>query len=234
MIEERLLELPGADPLPWRLHRRRGIKHCYIHLIGGEVELRCPVHFTVREAEALLRLRLGWIEKKRREYREKSSLADPFESFLLEGRNYPVELLPSSGEQSSIRFRKGRLEIRTPSPPDRETLQRIFEDLYRNHCRKELLPGVHDWSRIMGLTPSRIGFRRARTRWGSCSSRDALSLNIYLSALPRELSDYVIVHELAHIRHKNHSKRFWSLVEKYLPDWRERRKALRRYEGMLG
>jgi len=85
----------------------------------------------------------------------------------------------------------------------------------------------------MGLQPSRVSFRKARTRWGSCSGRDSISLNLYLAALPQELSDYVIVHELAHIRHKNHAKVFWSLVHRYIPDWKEKRKKLREYEILL-
>jgi len=233
MITHHRLE-SGGKSLPYRIRRRKGMRHCYIHIIDGEVELRCPPQFPLSDAESLLRQRLGWIEKKLGEYAEKKSLYDPFELFVLKGKSYPVEFFPAGDKKSSIAFREGSLIIHSPTAPDREGLKRTYEELYRSYCHKELVPRVHEWSRSMGLVPSRITFRQAKTRWGSCSSRDSLSLNLYLAALPEALSDYVIVHELAHIRHKNHSRNFWSLVEKYIPDWKERRKSLRKYEGLLG
>ncbi len=85
----------------------------------------------------------------------------------------------------------------------------------------------------MGVSPAAVTFRRARTRWGSCSSNDRISLNLYLVMLPPELAEYVVVHELAHIVHKNHSPAFWERVARHLPDCKQRRKALRAYEIYL-
>jgi len=72
-----------------------------------------------------------------------------------------------------------------------------------------------------------------KTRWGSCSAKNTISLNYYLAKLPESLIEYVVVHELAHIKEKNHSAKFWNLVEKYLPDVKKRRKLLREYEKLM-
>ncbi len=72
-----------------------------------------------------------------------------------------------------------------------------------------------------------VGVNSARTQWGSCTAKNVIRYTFRLLYCPREILEYVAVHELAHVRHKDHSKAFWREVEKYLPDWKERRKWLK-------
>ena len=209
------------------------MKHCYIHILDGTVELRCSPRLALSEAEMILHRRLPWILKKLEAARERKRRFDKEKEFLLEGRTYPVRHLTSSARRIRAELNAEALLLYASETPGLPAILQCAEQLYRDHCRDVLLPRVKAWSRTMGLTPSRIAFRRARTRWGSCSSRNAISLNLYLAAVPPELSDYVIVHELAHIRHKNHSGAFWNLVARYIPDWKEKRKILRNYEELL-
>ena len=95
---------------------------------------------------------------------------------------------------------------------------------------KIVLPIVERYSKKMNLFPSKISFRFNKTRWGSCSYKNSIVFNYYLAKLPIEIIEYIVVHELSHIKHKNHQKEFWKLVEKYMPDYKERIKILRRYE----
>jgi predicted metal-dependent hydrolase len=84
------------------------------------------------------------------------------------------------------------------------------------------------YSRLMGLVPAGVKITSAAKRYGSCSAQNSLCFSWRTMLLPDELIDYIVVHELAHIRHKNHSRDFYALVGQYLPDYRERVRALKK------
>lgn len=108
-----------------------------------------------------------------------------------------------------------------PGPTDEERKALIAR-------AKEYLPmRVDYWSGIMGLTPTGLKITSARTRFGSCSGKNSLCFSWRLMQHPPEAIDYVVVHELAHIRHHDHSPAFYALIERYMPDWRERMKLLK-------
>lgn len=93
---------------------------------------------------------------------------------------------------------------------------------------KELLPDrVAHYAAIMGVTPTSVKITFARTRFGSCSGKNGICFSLYLMQYPEEAIDYVVVHELAHIRHHDHSPAFYAEVAKVLPDYKERMKLLK-------
>ena len=94
-------------------------------------------------------------------------------------------------------------------------------------ARTELPPKVARYAREMGVQPAAVTITAARTRFGSCSAKNRICFSWRLMEYPEAAVDYVVVHELAHIVHKNHGPQFWALVERYLPDWRARRALLR-------
>lgn len=88
---------------------------------------------------------------------------------------------------------------------------------------------LHELAERNGLAYNKVSIRNQRTRWGSCSSRNSISLNMNLARLPEELRDYVILHELVHTKHKNHSKKFWKEMDKLIGDAKGARKKLKEY-----
>lgn len=93
---------------------------------------------------------------------------------------------------------------------------------------KKLLPDrVAHYAAIMGVTPTSVKITSARTRFGSCSGKNGICFSLYLMQYPEEAIDYVVVHELAHIRHHDHSLAFYAEVAKVLPDYKERMKLLK-------
>ena len=88
---------------------------------------------------------------------------------------------------------------------------------------------VRHYCEAMGVTVGYVTVKNQKTRWGSCSAKGNVNFNYQLAFLPDELLDYVVIHELAHRRHMNHSRAFWAEVEKYCPDYLERREQLKEY-----
>ena len=119
-----------------------------------------------------------------------------------------------------LAVQRERAALRPPAPTAAET-----EDL-KARARAELPGKVAYWSARMGLVPTGLKITAARKRYGSCSARNSLCFSCFLMACPEEAVDLVVVHELCHILEKNHGPGFYALLERYLPDWRERKKHL--------
>ena len=93
---------------------------------------------------------------------------------------------------------------------------------------KRILPErVAYWAPLIGVRPGRIAVRCQKTRWGSCSTKGNLNFNCLLMLAPEGVIDYIVVHELCHLKHMNHSKRFYAEIEKVLPDYRQHQQGLK-------
>jgi predicted metal-dependent hydrolase len=108
-----------------------------------------------------------------------------------------------------------------------------LKELYKKELLKVIFEIINKYSEIMHLKPNKVSFRYNKTRWGSCSFKNNITLNYYLAKLPIELIEYVVVHELAHIKYKNHSKDFWKFVEKFMSDYKIRVKKLKEFERIV-
>jgi len=99
--------------------------------------------------------------------------------------------------------------------------------------RDLFLARVKHWSAAMGVAPRRVFLKNQRTLWGSCSTRGNLNFNRVLADAPAEIVDYVVIHELAHLKEMNHSRRFWDVVEAWCPEQKQRRRWLRQNVSLL-
>lgn len=107
--------------------------------------------------------------------------------------------------------------------PDEEEVRRL------KALAQAVLPGrVEHFSGLTGLRPARVRIGGAKTRFGSCSSRGSINFSWRLMAYPPEAVDYVVLHELCHLRHMDHSRAFYGLIERYMPDWKRRREMLKK------
>ena len=104
-----------------------------------------------------------------------------------------------------------------------------LDTFYKKEIIKYLPDLVDIYSKKMNLIPSSLKYRKNKRTWGSCNYKNGLNFNILLMKFPIELMEYVVIHELAHIKHKNHSKKFWDLVEEFCPDYKQREKIFKNF-----
>ena len=146
------------------------------------------------------------------------------ENFMLLGKPYPLRLT-----QRLRLFDEAFLIPRG----GHEQMKQSMIALYRQLAAAIIDRKMPMWEKAAGISPAKVRISSAGTRWGSCSAAGTISFSWQLAQCPPETVDCVIVHELVHLHELNHSRRFWMLVEKILPDHRERRKKLREFAATL-
>lgn len=179
-------------------------------------------------------------------------------SFALQKQSWLAEQKPSLDFRDNQRLGKFHTLHFVPKPDQSKITTRVtdteaFVNYPYNASKTELASAAHAVAkRVMKLEaekllPQRlsqlaqkldfgynsVSIRHLKSRWGSCSSKADVVLNYYLMQLPWELIDYVIIHELVHTQHLNHSKEFWSTVEQHLPDYKRRRKAMHDFQPSI-
>lgn len=168
--------------------------------------------------EAWIHSSLEEVEKFREKYPPKKFL--PGEVYPYLGEEYLLDF--AQDKSFKIQFMENKLCLSFPKDPmtlsqkERERYFQILKKSYKEVAKKLIGQRVEFYSEKMKLYPKSVGFRSQKSIWGSCSPENKISLNCKLIVAPLGVIDYVVVHELAHIKHKNHSKRFWALVDKYV------------------
>jgi len=140
-------------------------------------------------------------------------------TFLLLGRNVQIVLT----ESKNIVYDGENGIVYLPSKRARERLIKWLKE----NAQRIFLTVTEQKAKEMGVTFQSVSVTNAKSKWGSCSYDNKLRYTFRLLYAPKEVVEYVVVHELAHTKHKDHSKYFWAEVEKYVPDWKDKRKWLK-------
>ena len=144
--------------------------------------------------------------------------------------------MPVSAVESFLTEKQNWIQTHLQKQRQRPTEEAFTEQQLKalSDRTKELLQQrLPELAEILNVSYEKVTVRKQRTRWGSCSSKGNLNFNCLLALVPPEVFDYVVVHELCHLKEMNHSERFWTEVEKIIPDHKSHRKWLREYGGSL-
>ncbi len=193
---------------------------------------RLAIQRFVQESTNHIQKRLMELERRRLEYPEKQFLSG--ETFLLFGAIYTLQVIwtwtPKVKVSWSPDSTVNLIEMRAPLVSTLEHRQKAFYLHCKRWATTHFSRRVSHFSRQLQAEPAGVRIRGQRTVWGTCNSKRQISLNWKLIAAPFSVMDYVVVHELSHLSHMNHSRDFWDLVERHDPNWKLAVSWLKKHE----
>ncbi len=220
----------------YNLVRRKGQKHINIRVHhDGQVTVSAPLHTGMARIQEAFELKQKWISHHVGNARERMRGIDELSSFPVGGLTYSVVVEYDTSRRGWIKIDQGSRTIHLRSA-DRSRIARKLEMMkfLKRYSRKMITEEVLECSRIAGISIERAFFRDQKTRWGSSSTRGNISLNWRIVLLPHAVRQYLILHELAHQVHMNHSRQFWGKVSILCPDYLERDRWLKDHSYLLG
>lgn len=207
------------------------LKHIYLTFDNeGNLIIKSP-KVTQQKIEQLLLKKSSWINNAREKIQQKKGRALDFSKALelyYRGEAYPLTLTLHSKKRIQLDFDGEKFTLFYHTY-DEKLFQTHCDRFYKTEAQKHIPSHVEFWVERMGLSPTNIRFRKTKRQWGSCSGKNVLSFNTMMMKLPHDVIQYIIVHELAHIKHKHHQTDFWQLVEQHLPDYKKQLKELKNY-----
>lgn len=202
-------------------------KNMYINIKEGQVILKIPIGYPKEKAYEFLISKADWIKKSL----SKSKLQFGFKNYengekiKLLGDEYTLKLLDTKIFFEPY-FKDNEIVIPVNENTTIGRIKYFSAKLLSDFAANEIDKAFKKLCKITGLYPTKITIKSMKTRWGSCSSDGHISINFDIIYHERECLEYVIIHELCHLKFMNHSKDFWNLVEKYCPDRKKIRKIL--------
>ena len=230
----------SIDLPPYRVRESKRAKHVSIKIsVEGEVEVVVPPRFDSAKLPEILERRRSWILKTRsRLLKDRASTVDSWqvekpERIVFRWRSpeletWTVRYVRSPGSRTTCIPETNQRLLITGNTDHLPACQEVLRKWLAHRAQRELAPWLRQLGFDLDLPCHRISVRGQKTRWASCSSQKNISLNYKLLFLPQPLVHYVLVHELCHTVHMNHSKAFWSLVEQNQSDYGWRDQALKK------
>ncbi len=201
------------------------------------VIVTAPEEVSEEKIKEITRSRASWIIEKQEEIKEISE--PPLEKEFLSGeklqylgRRYRLQLIEKDErEDVSVSLKKGKFLVKIPEGLDDKKRRKIVREAllewYYEHAENKLKERVKRYKDQVGVEPSAVKVKQQQKRWGSCTKNKELLYNWRIVMAPMSIVDYVVVHELCHLKEDNHTDRFWRILKSVIPDYEDRKEWLR-------
>ena len=228
------LPLANGEAIPYHLERRArktiGLKINHNGLI-----VHAPNRISQRELERMLLSKADWIVKKLQALQENQLEKFVWEdgaSLLLLGNTMELSVRLDSVSRA-LEHEPGRISVALPTPNNQSSIAKKVLQWYKKQALSDFSRRIELLAAKLGVETPPLFLSSARSRWGSCNSRGEVRLNWRLLQAPPHIINYVVAHELAHLREMNHSAKFWATVERIYPDYKTAEKELKAWSARL-
>ena len=208
-----------------------------IQVKDGLVEVRAPFKIEQKEIDSFVLQKMGWIKKKLSLQKSiKKLIRKKFkneENFQFLGKDLKLKITISENKKSYIDDKFIYLVLNNNKENFKEKIKKKLEILFRETAKDVFKNKTLNEAKKIKVTPKKIIVRSYKRRWGSCSHKKDISYNWKLIMAPEKIIRYVVIHELCHLVHFNHSRDFWKSVEKIIPDYKSSKEWLKLNQHLL-
>jgi len=226
--------LPSGTQLHYRLERRQR-RTVGLKITAEGLVVHAPTRISLSLLESLISQKADWIQKKLNARTESKIPALQWlngEQLLLLGNSVTLTL-SHDVRSRAISHQPGQLALAMPNHDDKSAVSRKVLQWYKKQALADFARRLEIFSARLGVALPKLLISNARTRWGSCNSKKEIRLNWRLLQAPPHLINYVVCHELAHLKEMNHSARFWAVVASIYPDYKAAEKELKVWSPKL-
>ncbi len=230
----KIIDIPDIGPVT--LYKRRGNRSLRLSLAAdGEIRVSLPSWVPYKAGEQFARSKAAWILLQRQK-----TVQPGLQHGQMIGKAHRLQFIPSVARANvTTRLRASQIEVAHPInyPPDHPAVQQAARNGSIRALRKEaelLLPQrLQSLAAQTGFRYASVGIKHLKSRWGSCSAQQEITLNLFLMQLPWHLIDYVLLHELTHTKVMRHGAPFWKELERHVPRARQLRKEIGNYHPAI-
>jgi len=195
---------------------------------NGEVKLRIPARLPLHQAERFVHEKSHWIQQKLLAHPPvKAKQFETGESLLYLGKTYSLVVEPAQARREIQLTDDAFIVMHRDPQPSQAAIKRQVEGWYKHQAKQLMTARCEKLAAQTGLVPASIEVKTYRARWGSCTASGKVQLNWKLIMAAPDIIDYVIIHELCHLRQHNHSPAFWQLVKQFDPAFTQHRAWLK-------
>ncbi len=212
---------------------RKAIKnlHLGVYPPNGRVRVAAPLNVSDRAVRLAVVGKLGWIKRRRAKFSEQRRQTKremvSGESHYFLGRRYRLTVVQHNGPAKVVTRNRAVIELHVRPKTDSKRREQVLRRWYRQQLREIVPPLLERWQARLCVDLADWGIKKMKTKWGACNiEARRVWLNLELAKKPLRCIEYIVVHELIHLRERNHSEHFISLMNKHLPGWRSRRDEL--------
>jgi len=197
--------------------------HLSVYPPAGRVKISAPSRMDIDTIRVFAISKLGWIKQQQKKFQEQERETPreylERESHYVWGKRYLLKIIEVN-EAPSVELKHNKMILRVRPGSDEKKKQEIIDAWYRDQIKNAVPPLIAKWEQLLGIKVERFYVRRMKTRWGSCNHQAfSIRFNTDLAKKPKECLEYIVVHEMAHLREPTHNSRFVTLMDQFMPNW---------------